>query len=48
MNFHHNSTWRGLIAIIGAVAISLKPDQITVIVPAILALIGTINVVREP
>ena len=48
MNFTHNSTWRGLIAIIGAVAIVWKPDQISVIVPAILAMIGTINVVREP
>ena len=48
MNFLHNSTWRGLIAIIGAVAIILKPDQITVIIPAILALIGAINVIRDP
>jgi hypothetical protein len=47
MNFAHNSTWRGLIAIIGAVAIVWKPDQISVIVPAILSMIGTINVIRD-
>ena len=48
MNLLDNSTWRGLIAIIGAVAIVWKPDQITVILPAVLGLIGTINVVRQP
>lgn len=48
MKILHNSTWRGCIAIIGAVAIIIKPDQITVIIPAILALIGAINVIRDP
>ena len=48
MKILHNSTWRGVIAIIGAVAIIIKPDQITVIIPAILALIGAINVIRDP
>jgi hypothetical protein len=43
-----NTTFRGLIAIIGAAAIIWKPDQIAVIVPAVLTLIGTINVVRNP
>ena len=47
MNLYHNSTWRGIIAIIGAVAIIIEPDKIAVIVPAILALIGAINVIRE-
>ena len=43
-----NTTWRGIIAIIGAIAIVLKPDQIAVILPAVLGLIGTINVIRQP
>ena len=47
MNFNQNSTWRGIIALVGAVAICIRPDEITVIVPAILAMIGTINVVRD-
>lgn len=47
MKLNQNSTWRGIIAIIGAVAIIIEPDKITVIVPAILALIGAINVARE-
>lgn len=38
------STWRGIIALIGSVAIAVRPDQIAVILPAILGLIGAINV----
>jgi uncharacterized membrane protein YkvA (DUF1232 family) len=43
-----NTTWRGLIAVIGAMAIILKPADIAIIVPAVLGLIGTINIIREP
>lgn len=41
------STWRGLIAIIGAVAIAVRPSDISVLLPAILVLIGAINVSKK-
>ena len=47
MKLNQNSTWRGLTAIIGAAAMLIGRERSTVIVPAILALIGAINVVRE-
>ena len=47
-DFTQNSTWRGIIAIIGAVAIIIRPDAITEIVPAMMILIGSINFIRNP
>lgn len=41
------STWRGLIALAGAVAIAVRPADIAVILPAILGLIGAINVGKK-
>ena len=41
------STWRGAILLIGAVAIVLRPDEIEKIVPAVLALVGAINVMKD-
>ena len=43
-----NTTIRGAIGIIGAIAIVLKPQDIAVIVPAVMGLIGAINFVRNP
>jgi hypothetical protein len=42
-----NSTWRGIIALVGAVAIVIRPNDIAVIIPAILTLIGSVNVIRD-
>lgn len=41
------STWRGIIALVGAVAIAVQPDHIAPITAAVLALIGAINVGRQ-
>lgn len=43
-----NTTWRGIIAVVGAIAIIIRPQDIAVIIPAVLGLIGTINIVRTP
>ena len=43
-----NTTIRGAIAVIGAIAIIIRPSEIAVIMPAVLALIGTINIIRNP
>lgn len=43
-----NTTWRGIIAVVGAIAIIVRPSDIAVIVPAVLGLIGAINIVRQP
>ena len=43
------STWRGIIALVGAVGLILKPENAAAILAAVLALIGAINVARtEP
>ncbi len=38
------STWKGLIGLLGAIGISLNPDQIAVIIPAIIGVVGVIEV----
>ena len=43
-----NTTMRGTIAVIGAIAIIIRPADIAVIMPAVLALIGAINIIRTP
>jgi hypothetical protein len=43
-----NTTIRGAIAVIAAIAIIIRPQDIAVIMPAVLGLIGAINIVRQP
>jgi hypothetical protein len=43
-----NTTIRGAIAVIGAIAIIIRPQDIVTIMPAVLGLIGAINIVRNP
>ena len=43
-----NTTFRGIISVIGAIAIIYRPADIAIIVPAVLALIGAINIIRDP
>jgi hypothetical protein len=43
-----NTTIRGLIAVIGAIALVVRPDKIVEINAAIFSLIGMINIVRNP
>lgn len=47
IDFKSNTTWRGIIAVTGAIAIVIRPDQIAIIIPAYLTLIGAINIARE-
>ena len=42
-----NSTWRGLILIVGALGWQLSPEHNEAIVAAALALVGLINVFRK-
>jgi len=42
-----NSTWRGIIAIVTAAGVQIAPELQTAIISLGLALIGTINVVRD-
>ena len=43
-----NTTVRGLILVIASIALAIRPDKITDIVGAAFALVGMINVVRNP
>ena len=45
--FQQESTWRGIITIVTAVGVVLKPDQIEAIVAAGLALVGLINIFKK-
>jgi len=42
-----NSTWRGVIALLTAVGVTLDPEKSNAIIAAGLALIGVINVFRK-
>lgn len=43
-----HTTIRGIIAFLGAIAIIIRPADIAVIMPAVLGLIGAINIIRDP
>jgi hypothetical protein len=43
-----NTTIRGLIAVIGAIALVIRPDKIAEITAAVFSLSGTINIIRNP
>jgi len=42
-----NSTWRGIIGLITAAGVALKPEQADKIIAVGLALVGAINVFRK-
>ena len=42
-----SSTWRGVILLVGAIAIAFQPERATEITAASLGLVGAINVVRN-
>lgn len=41
------STWRGLIAVAAAIAIAVNPASAPTVIPAALALMGAINIVKQ-
>ena len=44
---NQESTWRGLIAIAGVVAIILHPERIAEVLTAVLGLQGSINIIKK-